>query len=85
MLQQKNFIALINQCASIMGVMVENSSLGAYKYVLVSRFDVVPPLCYLVCFDPYQETNPTSPVEESSFALGGDLVSSFADVLQSQE
>ena len=42
-------------------------------------------LGYLVWFVPYQEKKATSPVEESSFGLGGDLVSAFADVLQSQE
>ena len=38
----------------------------------------------LVWFDPYQK-EATSPVEESGFGLGGDLVSSFTDVFQSQE
>ena len=42
-------------------------------------------LDYLVLFDPYQERKATSPMEESSLGLGGDLVFSFADVLQSQE
>ena len=42
-------------------------------------------LGYSVWFDPYLEKKATSPVEESSFGLGRDLVSSFADVLQSQE
>ena len=42
-------------------------------------------LGYLGWFDSCQEKKATSPVEESSFGFGGNLVSSFTDGLQSQE